>query len=167
MAPNPAHDALARLDAAWPGELLIVTQNVDDLHERAGAHRVLHMHGELNSALCARCGERQSWQGDMPVGSVCAACTAPALRPDIVFFGEIPYRMDRIEDALSRADMFVSIGTSGAVYPAAGFVRMARAVGARTLELNLEPSEGSGWFEECRHGPASALVPAWVEAMLA
>lgn len=167
VAPNLAHDALARLDAAWHGALLIVTQNVDDLHERAGARRMLHMHGELNSALCAHCGERATWAGDMPVSAVCAACGAPALRPDIVFFGEIPYEMDRIEAALSEADLFVSIGTSGAVYPAAGFVRMARAFGARTLELNLEPSEGSGWFDECRHGPASALVPAWVDELLA
>lgn len=167
VLPNPAHAALSRLDAAWQGEMLIVTQNVDDLHERAGARRLLHMHGALNSALCAHCGERQSWREDMPVGATCGACGAPALRPDIVFFGEIPYDMDRIEAALSRADLFVSIGTSGAVYPAAGFVRMARAYGAQTLELNLDPSEGSAWFDECRHGPASSLVPAWVAALLA
>lgn len=167
VAPNPAHDALARLDAAWPGALLIVTQNVDDLHERAGARRMLHMHGQLNSALCAHCGKQAPWQGNMPPGAVCKACGAPALRPDIVFFGEIPYEMDRIETALSEADLFVSIGTSGAVYPAAGFVRMARAFGASTLELNLELSEGSRWFDECRHGPASALVPAWVDELLA
>jgi NAD-dependent deacetylase len=167
VEPNPAHHALARLDAAWLGELLIVTQNVDDLHERAGARRMLHMHGQLNSALCAHCGEQAPWQGDMPSGSVCSTCGVPALRPDIVFFGEIPYDMDRIEAALSQADLFVSIGTSGAVYPAAGFVRMARAFGAQTLELNLEPSEGSRWFDECRHGPASTLVPAWVDELLA
>jgi NAD-dependent deacetylase len=167
VAPNPAHEALARLDAAWLGELLIVTQNVDDLHERAGARRMLHMHGQLNSALCAHCGEQAPWLGDMPPASVCSTCGVPALRPDIVFFGEIPYDMDRIEMALSQADLFVSIGTSGAVYPAAGFVRMARAFGAQTLELNLEPSEGSRWFDECRHGPASTLVPAWVNELLA
>lgn len=164
---NPAHEALARLDSAWPGELLIVTQNVDDLHERAGARRLLHMHGQLNSALCAHCGDQSPWQGDLPVGAACSACGAPALRPDIVFFGEIPYDMDRIETALSQADLFVSIGTSGAVYPAASFVRMARAFGAQTLELNLEPSEGSGWFDACRHGPASLLVPAWIDELLA
>jgi NAD-dependent deacetylase len=167
VEPNPAHHALARLDAAWLGELLIVTQNVDDLHERAGARRMLHMHGQLNSALCAHCGEQAPWQGDMPPGAVCSTCGVPALRPDIVFFGEIPYDMDRIETALSQADLFVSIGTSGAVYPAAGFVRMARAFGAQTLELNLEPSEGSRWFDECRHGPASTLVPVWVDELLA
>ncbi|MBO9581060.1 MAG: NAD-dependent deacylase [Sphingobium sp.] len=164
---NPAHHALARLDAAWTGDLLIVTQNVDDLHERAGAQRMLHMHGQLNSTLCAHCGDQSPWRGDMPVGAQCRACGAPALRPDIVFFGEIPYDMDRIETALSQADLFVSIGTSGAVYPAAGFVRMARAYGAQALELNLEPSEGSAWFDECRHGPASLLVPAWVDELLA
>ncbi len=167
VRPNPAHEALARLDAAWPGEMLIVTQNVDDLHERAGARRLLHMHGELNSTLCAHCGERESWRGEMPPASICATCGAPALRPDIVFFGEIPYQMDVIEAALSRADLFASIGTSGAVYPAAGFVRMARAYGIETIELNLDPSEGSAWFDECRHGPASKLVPEWVDELLA
>ena len=165
VAPNPAHDALARLDAAWPGALLIVTQNVDDLHERAGAKRMLHMHGELLSALCAECGDQRFWSGDLPPGSVCPACAAPALRPDIVFFGEMPYQMDRIERALAGADLFVSIGTSGAVYPAAGFVQTARYHGAQTLELNLEPSAGSSWFGETRIGPASALVPAWVDAL--
>ncbi|MFA5966528.1 MAG: NAD-dependent deacylase [Sphingomonas sp.] len=166
VAPNPAHDALARLDAAWPGELLIVTQNVDDLHERAGATRLLHMHGALLSALCASCGEQRAWVGDMPPRSICPACAAPALRPDIVFFGEMPYQMERIERALASADLFVSIGTSGAVYPAAGFVQTARYHGARTLELNLEPSAGSAWFGEARSGPAGVLVPAWVDEVL-
>jgi len=167
VEPNAAHRALARLDAAWPGELLIVTQNVDDLHERAGATRMLHMHGELRSALCADCGERAVWSGDLPPGTGCAACGAPALRPDIVFFGEMPYHMDAIERALAHADLFVSIGTSGAVYPAAGFVRTAKYHGARTLEMNLDRSEGSGWFAESRRGPAGELVPAWAEAVLA
>ncbi|MET3437919.1 NAD-dependent deacylase [Sphingomonas sp. 1185] len=166
VAPNAAHDALARLDREWPGELLIVTQNVDDLHERAGAKRLLHMHGALKRALCAGCGERFDWQDDLPPGTACPACATRALRPDIVFFGEIPYHMDRIEAALAEADLFVSIGTSGAVYPAAGFVRMAREYGAATLELNLDRSEGSGWFDESRLGPAGQLVPEWVEQML-
>ena len=166
VEPNAAHRALARLDAAWPGELLIVTQNVDNLHERAGAQRMLHMHGELNSALCAACGAREEWQGSLPPGSVCAACAAPSLRPDIVFFGEMPYQMERIEAALTRADLFVSIGTSGAVYPAAGFVQTARHHGAQTLELNLDPSAGSYFFAETRIGPASVLVPAWVDTLL-
>jgi len=166
VAPNAAHVALARLDAEWPGELLIVTQNVDDLHERAGATRVLHMHGELNSALCAACGERDDWRGDLPPASTCPGCGAAALRPDIVFFGEIPYAMERIERALSGADLFVSIGTSGAVYPAAGFVRTARYHGAETLELNLDPSDGSIYFSESRMGPAGVLVPEWVDEVL-
>jgi len=167
VEPNAAHVALGRLDAEWLGELLIVTQNVDDLHERGGAKRLLHMHGELRSALCARCDASQPWEGSLPPGSVCDACGRAALRPDIVFFGEMPYQMDRIERALNDADLFVSIGTSGAVYPAAGFVQTARHRGAQTLELNLDPSEGSFYFRESRMGPASALVPQWVDEMLA
>jgi len=166
VEPNAAHRALAELDAAWPGELLIVTQNVDDLHERAGARRLLHMHGELTSALCAACGVRRAWQDALPPGTRCDACGAAALRPDIVFFGEMPYQMERIEAALARADLFVSIGTSGAVYPAAGFVQLADAYGADTLELNLERSAGSGFFAETRLGPAGVLVPQWVREVL-
>jgi NAD-dependent deacetylase len=166
VRPNAAHQALARLDAQWPGELLIVTQNVDDLHERAGARRLLHMHGLLLSALCADCAETRPWSGDLPPGTPCPACAAPALRPDICFFGEIPRGMDAIQSALARCDLFVSIGTSGAVYPAAGFVQLANAAGARTLELNLEASAGSAWFDRSRRGPATALVPAWVEEVL-
>ena len=167
VSPNPAHEALARLDREWRGGLLIVTQNVDDLHERAGAKRLLHMHGELMSALCESCGERIVYGGAMLEGTRCGGCAAAgALRPDIVFFGEMPYEMDRIDDALARADLFVSIGTSGAVYPAAGFVRSARHHGAHTLELNLDPSEGSYFFHESRMGPASRLVPEWVAEIL-
>ena len=166
VAPNAAHQALARLDAEWPGGLLIVTQNVDDLHERAGAKRLLHMHGQLKSALCAACGTRHPWEGPMGDGPPCPSCGAAAPRPDIVFFGEMPYEMERIDAALARADLFVSIGTSGAVYPAAGFVQTARHYGARALELNLEPSAGSYLFSESRMGAASALVPAWVEEVL-
>lgn len=149
------------------GELCIVTQNVDDLHERAGARRLIHMHGEHLGAWCTACDERSAWTAPLIDRPACPACGADAtLRPDIVWFGEMPYRMDEIYAALNRADLFVSIGTSGAVYPAAGFVQEARAAGARTLELNMEPSEGTRWFDEARHGPASALVPAWVEGML-
>ena len=166
VEPNAAHQALARLERAWPGALLLVTQNVDDLLERAGCARVLHMHGELLSALCAACGWTASHAGDLPPGSNCPACRAPALRPDICFFGEVPRGMDAIEAALARAALFVSIGTSGAVYPAAGFVRAAGAGGAATLELNLERSAGSGWFDQTRLGPATALVPAWVDEVL-
>ena len=167
VEPNAAHRALARLDAHWPGGLLIVTQNVDDLHERAGATRLLHMHGELRSALCAACGTRMRWGGDLPPGSPCDACGAAALRPDIVFFGEMPYEMDAIERALGEADLFVSVGTSGAVYPAAGFVQGARHAGAQTLELNLERSAGSAWFHKTRLGAAGVLVPEWADGLLA
>jgi len=166
--PNPAHVALARLDRAWPGELLIVTQNVDDLHERAGAERVLHMHGTHLTAWCLACDARPAWRGPLIDRPACPACgTAGQMRPDVVWFGEMPYGIERIYAALGAADLFVSIGTSGAVYPAAGLVREARAAGTRTLEINLEPSQGSAWFDETRHGPAGTLVPQWVEEMLA
>jgi NAD-dependent deacetylase len=166
-APNAAHQALAKLDSNWDGDLLIVTQNVDDLHERAGAARVLHMHGEHLNAWCTACDSRPRWTEPLIHRPPCPECGKRALRPDVVWFGEMPYEMDRIHAALREADLFVSIGTSGAVYPAAGFVRNARALGARTLELNLEASQGSRWFDETRLGPASELVPAWVDELLA
>lgn len=164
--PNAAHFALARLDREWRGELLIVTQNVDDLHEKAGARRVLHMHGEHLNAWCTACDVRSRWTESLIDRPLCPSCGEPALRPDVVWFGEMPYRMDEIYAGLREADLFVSIGTSGAVYPAAGFVRDARELGARTLELNLERSQGSSWFDETRLGPATELVPAWVEEAL-
>ena len=167
VEPNAAHDALARLDAEWPGELLIVTQNVDDLHERAGATRLLHMHGQVLKGWCLRCNERFAWEGAMGDRAACPSCeTVGMVRPDIVWFGEMPYEMERIEAALRRADLFVSVGTSGAVYPAAGFVQTARYVGAATLEMNLEPSLGSSYFAETRIGAAGVLVPEWVAGML-
>lgn len=165
--PNAAHHALAKLDREWEGELLIVTQNVDDLHERAGARRVLHMHGEHLNAWCTACDVRSRWTGTLIDRPACPECGEVALRPDVVWFGEMPYRMDEIFAALEQADLFVSIGTSGAVYPAAGFVRNARGFGAQTLELNLEPSQGTFWFDEARHGPATEVVPAWVDEILA
>ncbi len=164
--PNPAHDAIARLDAEWQGELLIVTQNVDDLHERAGARRVLHMHGTHLNAWCTSCDARTPWTGPMIDRPPCPVCEARSLRPDVVWFGEMPYEMERIYSAIHRADLFVSIGTSGAVYPAAGFVRDARQLNIETLELNLERSQGSQWFHRSRQGPASQLVPDWVDEML-
>lgn len=166
VAPNPAHRALARLEREFSGDLMLVTQNVDDLHERGGSARVLHMHGELKSALCTSCETRSPWLATMIERPPCPVCRAPSLRPDVVWFGEMPYQMGRIYQALETCDLFVSIGTSGAVYPAAGFVQEARASGARTLELNLEPSEGSRLFHETRLGPASEVVPAWVEEVL-
>ena len=164
--PNAAHHALARLDQEWDGDLLIVTQNVDDLHERAGATRVLHMHGEHLKAWCTACDVRSPWTGPLIGRLPCPVCGARRLRPDVVWFGEMPYRMEAIHAALRECDLFASIGTSGAVYPAAGFVRQARDLGADTLELNLEASKGSPWFHTSRNGPATDLVPEWVEALL-
>jgi len=167
VEPNAAHAALAKLDTEWRGELLIVTQNVDDLHERAGAKRLLHMHGELTSGWCLRCNERFPWQGPMGESAACPQCESVGMvRPDIVWFGEMPYQMERIERALQNADLFVSIGTSGAVYPAAGFVQTARYCGAHCIEMNLEPSQGSIFFHETRLGRAAELVPAWVEELM-
>ena len=167
VEPNAAHHALARLEREWPGEFLLVTQNVDDLHERAGSRQLVHMHGEHRKGWCLACDQRFAWQGPMGEGASCPACGATGrVRPDIVWFGEMPYEMERIDEALGRCDLFVSIGTSGAVYPAAGFVQTARYCGARTLEINLEPSLGSFLFKESRTGPAGTLVPEWVEELL-
>ncbi|WP_240938005.1 NAD-dependent deacylase [Nocardioides sp. JQ2195] len=166
VAPNPAHEALARLEDVLGEDLLLVTQNIDDLHERGGSRRVVHMHGELLSALCRSCNRRTPWADGLSDFPPCPRCGVNELRPDVVWFGEVPYEMDRIQRALMSTDVFVSIGTSGAVYPAAGFVQLARACGAQTLELNLVPSEGSSFFAEARHGRASDLVPLWVDEML-
>ena len=166
VEPNTAHRALARLDAEWPGGLLLVTQNVDDLHERAGSKRLLHMHGELKRALCTGCGAAPAWEATLSDDPACPRCGAAKLRPDIVWFGEMPYHMDEIDAALRACDLFVSIGTSGAVYPAAGFVELAARAGAETLELNLEPSAGTPLFDEARHGPAGIMVPQWVAETL-
>jgi len=162
--PNDAHRALARLEAEYPGDVLIVTQNIDDLHERAGSRRVWRMHGALLRALCADCDHRWDAPAQMSPRDPCPACKALATRPDVVWFGEMPYTMDEIQGALYAADLFVSIGTSGTVYPAAGFVQIAAAGGAKTLEINLE-STGSA-FDETRHGAAGKLVPAWVDEVL-
>ncbi len=167
VAPNAAHLALARLDAEWRGDLLIVTQNVDDLHERAGATRLLHMHGELLHGWCLHCDDRFAWSEPMGDAAICPSCaTHGQVRPDIVWFGEMPYAMEAIEAALMNAGLFVSIGTSGAVYPAAGFVQTAKYVGADTLEINLEPSQGSLSFDQRRYGLASVEVPQWVDELL-
>lgn len=160
--PNAAHRALARLEGAIGDELLIVTQNIDDLHERAGSIAPIHMHGELFRARCAVCAHSLPWHDDLRGAHGCERCGG-VLRPDVVWFGEVPYGLERIEQALVACDLFVSIGTSGNVYPAAGFVAMAAAFDARTLELGLEPSEGSAAFDEVRLGPATQVVPAWVD----
>lgn len=163
--PNPAHAALARLQRDWPGEVVIVTQNVDGLHEKAGA-TAIHMHGELSGALCFACGHRWTAPPEMSPGEPCPACASPTGRPDIVWFGEMPYHMDEIEDHLLGCDLFAAIGTSGQVYPAAGFVQGAAYAGARTIELNLAESEITDAFEDHRIGPASEVVPAWVAELL-
>ncbi|SLN48866.1 NAD-dependent protein deacylase [Roseivivax jejudonensis] len=164
-APNAAHAALARLQAAHP-DTVIVTQNVDALHERAGA-TVIHMHGALAGALCAACDHRWAAPPEMDTTTACPACQHPAARPDVVWFGEMPYHMETIAGHLETADLFVAIGTSGQVYPAAGFVAEARRAGARTLELNLAASDVSAAFDAHEVGPASTIVPAWVHDMLA
>ena len=171
VEPNAAHRALVALEAQLERSgipFTLVTQNVDDLHERAGSRALLHMHGELASGWCLACGDRFAWSGPMGEAAACPSCGATGeIRPDIVWFGEMPYEMERIEDAIRACDLFVSIGTSGAVYPAAGFVQTARYGGAKTLEINLEPSLGSYLFDESRLGKASVEVPKWVEEMLA
>lgn len=163
---NAAHRALAHLQADFDGDVLLVTQNVDSLHEKAGSTDVVHMHGALNSALCGACDHRWPAPLQMQVGDACPACGAPSARPDIVWFGEMPYHMDRIEAALSQADIFAAIGTSGNVYPAAGFVQLATYAGAKTVEMNLDPSMTVNLFEETRPGKASQTVPEWVESIL-
>jgi NAD-dependent deacetylase len=168
VAPNPAHKALARLESALPGRLLIVTQNIDDLHERAGSRNIRHIHGELLKSRCSTCGDVAHCGGDLGADSACPACAARGcLRPDVVGFGEMPIGLDEVYEALARCGMFVSIGTSGNVYPAAGFVSEARAAGAHTVELNLEPSSGHSQFAERIYGRASEIVPAFVERVLA
>ncbi|MEM8787822.1 MAG: NAD-dependent deacylase [Pseudomonadota bacterium] len=162
--PNAAHTALVRLAAARP--VTLITQNIDDLHERAGSNGVIHMHGELMRKLCAACDTRGPAPAVMRPHDRCPTCGASALRPDVVWFGEIPYHMDRIEAAMAEVALFAAIGTSGEVYPAAGLAAAARAAGAHCVELNLEPSHGEGVFHDRRIGPATEVVPAWVEGLL-
>lgn len=169
VMPNAAHIALARLEAEWPGEVLVVTQNIDDLHERAGTRNLIHMHGEMLKVRCARCDDVRPWTDDLSIDHVCDACGAVGgLRPHVVWFGEIPLEMDRIHDALAACGLFLSVGTSGTVYPAAGFVDLVRRLtDARAVEINLEPSEGASRFHEARQGPATEQVPAFVDDLLA
>jgi len=168
--PNVAHHALAKLEmglAARGGHLTLVTQNIDNLHERAGSRRVVHMHGELLKARCVTCEGVDEWLGDLSQNDACAYCgTAGGMRPHVVWFGETPLEMSDIYRALLRADLFVAIGTSGAVYPAAGFVAEARALLIETCEINLEAADNASLFDDARYGPASETVPAWVEETL-
>lgn len=164
--PNPAHIALSELAAAFGTSFTLITQNVDNLHEKGGVERVLHMHGSLTSEKCVVSGKSRQITHKLNAQSRCDCCKTPQhMRPDIVWFGEMPYHMDDIEYYLSSADLFVSIGTSGNVYPAAGFVQIARHYGAYCVELNLEPSEGKSLFDEHHTGKASLLVPAFVERL--
>ncbi len=166
--PNAAHLALAELGARWRhGVVTLVTQNIDNLHELAGFRNVIHMHGELNKMRCGDCGDVRLADDDLTLELVCCACgNIGGLRPHVVWFGEIPLEMDTIYEALARADMFVSIGTSGAVYPAAGFVQAAQEAGIKTVEINLEPSENADMFDIAHYGKASEAVPAWVGEIL-
>ena len=169
-APNAAHAALAKLEAglaASGGELTLVTQNIDDLHERAGSNRVVHMHGELLKARCGACEAVTPWSGDLGTADHCPACgSAGFMRPHVVWFGEIPLHFNEIAAGLARAELFVAIGTSGSVYPAAGLVSEARQAGVRTCELNLDPSDNADAFDERHYGPATQTVPAWVDQVL-
>ncbi|MFZ1416394.1 MAG: Sir2 family NAD+-dependent deacetylase [Defluviicoccus sp.] len=169
VQPNAAHAALARLEAEWPGEVLLVTQNIDDLHERAGNREIIHMHGELNKVRCQTCAHLVVWPDALTVEHACTACgRRGTLRPHVVWFGEMPLEMERIYDALGQCGLFLSIGTSGQVYPAAGFVSHVRMyTRARTVELNLEPSTGATLFAEAFYGPATDVVPAFVDQLLA
>jgi len=167
IAPNPAHFALARLEKESTETVLLVTQNVDNLHERAGSQNLLHMHGELLKSRCTACGDVRQWEQDLDATDVCPMCQrAGNLRPHIVWFEEMPLFMDEIYEALGRCRIFASIGTSGNVYPAAGFAREARLRGAHVIELNMEPTRGSDVFHDGRYGPAGKVVPAWVDELL-
>lgn len=161
--PKSAHIGLAEYEKNTNVEVLIVTQNIDDLHERAGSRNLIHMHGELLKCYCVKSGNTLPVTGDLFCTDLCPCCKEPAnLRPDVVWFGEVPRQMDRIYDALSSCELFIAIGTSGNVYPAAGFVETARAAGAHTVELNLEPSGVESLFQEKIYGPASAVVPKYI-----
>ncbi|PWC14168.1 NAD-dependent protein deacylase [Brenneria roseae subsp. americana] len=167
IVPNAAHLALANLETMLGDNFLLITQNIDNLHERAGSQRVIHMHGELLKVRCCQSGQVFDWTGDLSADERCHCCQFPApLRPHVVWFGEMPLHMDKIYQALSQADYFIAIGTSGHVYPAAGFVHEAHAHGAYTLELNLEPSQVESQFDEKIYGPASVIVPEFVGAWL-
>ena len=167
IQPNAAHEALARLEEEWPGPVLLVTQNIDDLHERGGSRNLIHMHGELLKARCLETEAVVPWEEDITAETPSPSTGRPGgLRPHIVWFGEIPLEMDRIFDALSDCRLFISVGTSGTVYPAAGFVQQAVTSGAHAVELNMEPSIGVTLFHEAIHGPATQVVPAFVERVL-
>lgn len=166
VQPNAAHFALVQLEKALGQNLLLVTQNVDDLHERAGNQNLIHMHGELLKVRCTATDQIYNWHNDVTENSLCECCQTPTLRPHIVWFGEMPLKMEYIYDQLARADFFISIGTSGNVYPAAGFMSYAKSHGAHTVELNLDPTLGTSQFDESHQGFASKIVPEYIEKFL-
>ena len=166
VEPNPAHLALAEFEQQFNGEFLLVTQNVDDLHSRAGSKNLIHMHGELKKARCLHCGQITAWDSAIEPNSQCPGCGQASLRPHIVWFGEMPLKMDEIYLSLENCDLFLSIGTSGQVYPAAGFVEVANAAGAHTVEINLEPSNVQDAFKEHQHGMAGQLLPKYLKTLL-
>lgn len=168
VEPNPAHIALAKLEEKWPGEFLLVTQNVDDLHERAGSKNLIHMHGELKKARCINTDTVYNWNEDINDSSKCRCCNDfNTLRPHIVWFGEMPLMMDEIYKSLIQPSLFVAIGTSGIVYPAAGFVQEAKINGCpHTVEINLKPSAAESFFDEKIYGLASEMVPKFVDRIL-
>ncbi len=168
IEPNAGHVALARLEAEWPGEVFVVTQNIDNLHELAGSRNLLHMHGEHLKVRCEICGGIYAWEDDLGLDTACLKCgEIGEVRPHVVWFGEMPIGLEMIFAALERCGLFLSIGTSGNVYPAAGFVQHVAARGrAHTVELNLEPSVGASAFAETRYGPATEVVPRFVDELV-
>ena len=167
VKPNAAHLALAKLEREWTGTVTIVTQNIDNLHETGGSENLIHMHGELLKVRCSVCLQINSRLSDVTSRTNCPTCDRTnTLRPHVVWFGEMPLNIEEIHQLLNECSLFISIGTSGNVYPAAGFVQLATAAGARSIELNLEPSEGATLFSETRYGPATKIVPAFVEELL-
>ena len=167
IRPNAAHLALAALEKKMGADFLLVTQNIDDLHFRVGNKNVLPMHGELRRARCVKCGGLPAWDDDFDAATACTACnTVGGLRPHVVWFGEMPLFMDEIYSALMSCDVFAAIGTSGHVYPAAGFVEIAGRAGAHTVEINLERSQVHSAFDECIYGPATSVVTDWAQKIL-
>ena len=169
IVPNAAHTALAHLEENYDGEVTIVTQNIDTLHEAAGSRHVLHMHGRDGEIRCMSCSTVSQSDSDLTPQTVCPNCKAVGeLRPNIVWFGEMPMHMDEIHAALERCGLFISIGTSGEVYPAAGFVLHVRrrSPRAHTVELNLEPTDNRTLFREGLYGPATEIVPPYIERIL-
>jgi NAD-dependent deacetylase len=162
--PNLAHEGLAVLDVSRPGELLVVTRNIDDLHERAGAQAVVHTHGELLKVRCAICMKVSDWFDDLSAGDRCPVCGNDGhLRPQIVWVGEDPLRIDTVYLAIAGCETFVSIGNAGGGEPARSFLGEAKRAGARTIVFAREPTPASPEFDECVYGPLVETVPEWVK----